>query len=185
MTIGKCENMTVLDVASNKLTNLPFTVKVLYKLQALWLSENQTQSILKLSESRDERTGIKVVTCYLLPQYDALDADHSAGVDRGQMNRSFLGGPKVHFHDQQDSTFEEERFPEASIGNFERHNTPHPKTPKHKKGSIDGHMAPHDIDQPRQLSLVANHRTSTSSFGESSNSINRDLSDIRFIDAAS
>ena len=181
MTIGKCENMTVLDVASNKLTSLPFTVKVLYKLQALWLSENQTQSILKLSEIRDAKTGIKVVTCYLLPQVDAIEG---GGHVQHQPDRgAFVGGPKVHFHDQQDSTFEEDRAAEVHLGNFERHNTPHPKTPKHKKGSIDGHMLPHEMDQPRQLSLVSNHRTSTSSFGESSNSINRDLSDIRFIDA--
>lgn len=182
MTIGKCENMTVLDVASNKLMNLPFTVKVLYKLQALWLSENQTQSILKLSEVRDAKTGIKVVTCYLLPQVDALEGDGRSGSALHRPDREFVGGPKVHFHDQQDSTFEEERAAEVQLGNFERHNTPHPKTPKHKKGSIDGHMVPHEMDQPRQLSLT-HHKTSTSSFGESSNSINRDLSDIRFIDA--
>ncbi|UMM34318.1 hypothetical protein L5515_007450 [Caenorhabditis briggsae] len=184
MTIGKCENMTVLDVASNKLTNLPFTVKVLYKLQALWLSENQTQSILKLTEGRDNKTGIKIVTCYLLPQADALEGDSRVGSALHQPDREGpTGGPKVHFHDQQDSTFEEERAAEVHLGNFERHNTPHPKTPKHKKGSIDGHMAPHDTDQPRQLSLTSNHRNSATSFGESSNSINRDLSDIRFIDA--
>ncbi|ULT88509.1 hypothetical protein L3Y34_007607 [Caenorhabditis briggsae] len=180
MTIGKCENMTVLDVASNKLTNLPFTVKVLYKLQALWLSENQTQSILKLTEGRDNKTGIKIVTCYLLPQADALEGDSRVGSALHQPDREGpTGGPKVHFHDQQDSTFEEERAAEVHLGNFERHNTPHPKTPKHKKGSIDGHMAPHDTDQPRQLSLTSNHRNSATSFGESSNSINRDLSDIR------
>lgn len=184
MTIGKCENLTVLDVASNKLPHLPFTVKVLYKLQALWLSENQTQSILKLSETRDDRKGIKVVTCYLLPQVDAIDGEGRSGSAQHNTDRgAFLGGPKVHFHDQADTTFEENKEAEIHLGNFERHNTPHPKTPKHKKGSIDGHMLPHEIDQPRQLSLVSNHRTSTSSFGESSNSINRDLADIRFIDA--
>lgn len=190
MTIGKCENLTNLDAASNKLTYLPYTIRVLYNIKSVWLSENQTQAIPKFSEKRDERTGIKVVTCYLLPQYDALDPSHYDH-DRGQVNRSFVGGPKVHFHDQQeDSTFDES--PEVQLGNFERHNTPHPKTPKHKKGSIDGHMVPHEADQPRQLALApSHHRVSTSSFGtamggaESSTSINRDLNDIRFIDAAS
>ncbi|EGT32222.1 hypothetical protein CAEBREN_28393 [Caenorhabditis brenneri] len=128
--------------------------------------------------------GIIVVGGGLLHQWDAREgqAGRSGSAQHAPDRAAFLGGPKVHFHDQQD-TFEDEKGAEVHLGNFERHNTPHPKTPKHKKGSIDGHMLPHEIDQPRQLSLVSNHRTSTSSFGESSNSINRDLSDIRFIDA--
>jgi len=58
-------------------------------------------------------------------------------------NRSFVGGPKVHFTDQQES--QEDILP---IGNFERHDTPHPKPHSHmlkpKKQSIDGHVIPHD-----------------------------------------
>jgi hypothetical protein len=49
----------------------------------------------------------------------------------------------VHFTDQQES--QEDILP---IGNFERHDTPHPKphshAPKPKKQSIDGHVIPHD-----------------------------------------
>src|ERR1700722_6360002 len=62
-----------------------------------------------------------------------------------QPNRSFVGGPKGHFTDQEASQDEEQLGP---IGQFERHGTPHPKphthAPKLKKQTIDGHIIHHD-----------------------------------------
>jgi len=37
-------------------------------LKAIWLSENQAQSMLKFQEDVDEQTGRAVLTCFLLPQ---------------------------------------------------------------------------------------------------------------------
>lgn len=37
-------------------------------LKAMWLAENQSQPMLKFQTEDDERTGEKVLTCYLLPQ---------------------------------------------------------------------------------------------------------------------
>jgi len=37
-------------------------------LKAIWLSENQAQSMLKFQEDVDEQTGRIVLTCFLLPQ---------------------------------------------------------------------------------------------------------------------
>jgi len=37
-------------------------------LKAIWLSENQAQSMLKFQEDVDEQTGRPVLTCFLLPQ---------------------------------------------------------------------------------------------------------------------
>lgn len=34
----------------------------------MWLAENQSQPMLKFQTEDDERTGEKVLTCYLLPQ---------------------------------------------------------------------------------------------------------------------
>ncbi|KHJ95090.1 hypothetical protein OESDEN_04970 [Oesophagostomum dentatum] len=135
MDIGKCERLTVLDLCNNRLSYLPFTINVLFKLQALWLSENQSQAMLKLQVERDPRTGVKVLSCYLLPQLSAHPQN-----DRSGQNRSFVGGPKVHFPDQ-DATVDEDKLP---IGQFERHDTPHPKPQKLKKSSIDGHVIHHD-----------------------------------------
>ncbi|KAJ1362447.1 hypothetical protein KIN20_021990 [Parelaphostrongylus tenuis] len=147
MDIGKCEKLTVLDLCNNRLSYLPFTINVLFKLQALWLSENQSQAMLKLQVERDPRTGVKVLSCYLLPQLSAHPLN-----DRSGQNRSFIGGPKVHFPDQ-DATIDEEKLP---IGQFERHDTPHPKPQKLKKSSIDGHVIHHDgqnQNQPAVLTL--------------------------------
>ncbi|XGW32372.1 hypothetical protein V3C99_017152 [Haemonchus contortus] len=146
MDIGKCERLTVLDLCSNRLSHLPFTINVLFKLQALWLSENQSQAMLKLQVERDPRTGVKVLSCYLLPQLSAHPQN-----DRSGQNRAFVGGPKVHFPDQ-DATVDDEKLP---IGQFERHDTPHPKPQKLKKSSIDGHVIHHDGQTPSQPVTLA------------------------------
>ncbi|CAG9540465.1 unnamed protein product [Cercopithifilaria johnstoni] len=140
LEIGRLENLRVLDVCNNRLNYLPFTVNVLFKLRALWLSENQSQAMLKLQTEQDPRTGIKVLTCYLLPQSNSQPVEHAPP------NRSFIGGPKVHFG----SDLEETHDDENEVGQFSRHDTPHPKphshTPKFKKQSIDGHIIHHDDD---------------------------------------
>ncbi|GMT04078.1 hypothetical protein PENTCL1PPCAC_26252 [Pristionchus entomophagus] len=158
MDIGKCEAITVLDVCSNRLSYLPFTIKVLFKLQALWLSENQPQSLLKLQEEREARTGVKVLTCYLLPQESAAQAQEP---ERGA-SRSFLGGPKVHFPDDKgDTTMDEEN--KLPIGEFHRHDTPHPKPHagnKLKKNTIDGHVIHHEDDSLPTSSLALKKKPS-------------------------
>lgn len=50
-----------------RLQNLPFSLTNL-NLKAMWLAENQSQPMLKFQTEDDERTGEKVLTCYLLPQ---------------------------------------------------------------------------------------------------------------------
>ncbi|KAF7237162.1 hypothetical protein EYD10_16110, partial [Varanus komodoensis] len=49
------------------LKHLPFALTSL-NLKALWLAENQSQPMLKFQTEDDEKTGEKVLTCYLLPQ---------------------------------------------------------------------------------------------------------------------
>ena len=50
-----------------RLQYLPFSI-MQCALRALWLSENQAQSMLTFQPDVDENTGEKVLTCYLLPQ---------------------------------------------------------------------------------------------------------------------
>lgn len=71
LEIGKLSRLRVLDVANNKLAHLPYTINVLQNLQALWLSENQSQAMVKLVQNTDPKTNIRVLTCYLLPQQSA------------------------------------------------------------------------------------------------------------------
>lgn len=159
MELGKLENLRVLDLCNNRLSFLPYTVNVLSKLQALWLSENQSQAILKLQQDTDPRTGIKVLTCYLLPQQSAsvhgtrrlaLLVVMSDFSDNNRVpNKAFIGGPKVHFGDMDGEPEEEQHVQSDATGNFSRHDTPHPKPHanilKHKK-SVDGHVIPHETE---------------------------------------
>uniref|UniRef100_A0A673GTP1 Protein scribble homolog n=1 Tax=Sinocyclocheilus rhinocerous TaxID=307959 RepID=A0A673GTP1_9TELE len=65
--LANATELHVLDVAGNRLQNLPFALANL-NLKAMWLAENQSQPMLKFQTEDDERTGEKVLTCYLLPQ---------------------------------------------------------------------------------------------------------------------
>lgn len=66
-------------------------------------------------------------------------------VEHAPPNRSFIGGPKVHFGSDLEETHEDD---ENEVGQFSRHDTPHPKSHSHiskfKKQSIDGHIIHHD-----------------------------------------
>ena len=63
-----------------RLEYLPITVTNL-NLKALWLSENQAQPMLKFQTDFDERTGQKVLTCFLLPQ----QAFHTESMGKGNV----------------------------------------------------------------------------------------------------
>jgi len=52
---------------SFRLDRLPLSIAQC-PLKALWLSENQSQSMMKLQRDRDENTSEEFLTCYLLPQ---------------------------------------------------------------------------------------------------------------------
>lgn len=59
--------LLILSRLYSRLQNLPFALTNL-NLKAMWLAENQSQPMLKFQTEDDERTGEKVLTCYLLPQ---------------------------------------------------------------------------------------------------------------------
>ncbi|KAK3088695.1 hypothetical protein FSP39_022487 [Pinctada imbricata] len=67
LELGHLKELHVLDVSGNRLEYLPITIANL-NLKALWLSENQSKPMLKYQTDFDERTGQKVLTCFLLPQ---------------------------------------------------------------------------------------------------------------------
>ncbi|KAI6205663.1 hypothetical protein M3Y94_00817900 [Aphelenchoides besseyi] len=153
LEIGKLSHLRVLDVCNNKLSYIPYTVNVLYELQALWLSENQSQAMLKLQQETDAKTGIRVLTCYLLPQQSANQQDTNAQKPTNK-NSEFVGGPKVHFNDS-----EEAEDGLKVIGNFERKDTPHPKPgvqgQKLKKQHVDGRVIQHEDERrPSVVSLT-------------------------------
>lgn len=50
-----------------RLIHLPMSLTTL-RLKALWLSENQSQPLLTFQTDEDPDSGVKVLTCVLLPQ---------------------------------------------------------------------------------------------------------------------
>lgn len=72
-----------------RLQNLPFALTNL-NLKALWLAENQSQPMLKFQTEDDEKTGEKVLTCYLLPQQP------SPSLGKGHVvSRALSAGPRA------------------------------------------------------------------------------------------
>ncbi|CDW54746.1 PDZ and LRR 8 domain containing protein [Trichuris trichiura] len=140
-TIGSCSKLGVLSLRTNALSTLPFEVGKLQQLCVLDVCGNrQSQPMLKLQADQDSRTGVKVLTCYLLPQSAAILTDIKS---EPVMENGFVGGPKVHFPDVDGPESVDE---EESTGRFERHDTPHPKHPAKPKGrQIDGHVIPHEV----------------------------------------
>lgn len=65
--IGQLESVKVIDLSGNRLEYLPVTITAL-NLNALWLSKNQAQPLPKLQIDELPNSGIRVLTCYLLPQ---------------------------------------------------------------------------------------------------------------------
>ncbi|KAE9550973.1 hypothetical protein FO519_005810 [Halicephalobus sp. NKZ332] len=157
LEVGKLVKLRVLDVCGNQLRYLPFTINVLFNLQALWISENQSQAMLKFTQIQDPVSNMRVLTCYLLPQQG-----NQGEVAKPNSNKAFVGGPKVHFGTEGDSTMDDEAQVGAS-NNFERHDTPHPKPHqggKVKKGSIDGHVIPHESNQNHPTNIALTRKIS-------------------------
>ncbi|OWF53429.1 Leucine-rich repeat-containing protein 1 [Mizuhopecten yessoensis] len=169
--LGNLKELHVLDVSGNRLEYLPITVANL-NLKALWLAENQAKPMLKFQTDFDERTGQRVLTCFLLPQQD-FHTESMENLLRGsiatdaesQIIEETLKNPR-------DSTIQFE-VPDSdgdddSNSNFVRHDTPHPKElkarhPKFNKNKvqgIDGHVIPHQQEKKDQAFMPARDRDS-------------------------
>nr|XP_058957238.1 protein scribble homolog isoform X2 [Pocillopora verrucosa] len=142
--IGNCRNLHVLDVSGNRLECLPLTIGSL-PLKALWLSENQSQPVLKLQTDDDEQTNSRVLTCFLLPQQglgslESLTNDLTHGVafenlahdEMGDIARPRSGSlPAVQFAEDSGDSDKE--------STFIRHDTPHPRDLKSRHPKITMH----------------------------------------------
>ncbi|XP_055679755.1 protein lap4 isoform X4 [Lutzomyia longipalpis] len=123
--LGNCLQLHVLDVSGNRLNYLPYSL-VNLQLKAVWLSENQAQSLLTFQPDTDEATGEQVLTCFLLPQqeYQPLSPDNHNDTDsEGWEEREASRTHSVKF--SEDSVTDKETP-------FVRQNTPHPKELKMK-----------------------------------------------------
>ncbi|XP_067872717.1 protein scribble homolog [Heterodontus francisci] len=135
--LANASEIHVLDVAGNRLMNLPFALTNL-NLKALWLAENQSQPMLKFQTEDDEKTGEKVLTCYLLPQQPSPSLENllNDSLDEAWTEPSLNRVSVIQF--QEELKDEEENEAEAERrGRLQRRATPHPSELKVMKQAIE------------------------------------------------
>uniref|UniRef100_A0A670ZTZ0 Protein scribble homolog n=1 Tax=Pseudonaja textilis TaxID=8673 RepID=A0A670ZTZ0_PSETE len=152
----------VLDVAGNRLQHLPFALTNLH-LKALWLAENQSQPMLKFQTEEDEKTGEKVLTCYLLPQQPSNLLQNSLDESWAEANPNRIS--VIQF--LEDSQMEEEEEEEAGTEKrgLQRRATPHPSELKSMKKGMEVRRSEASVaarrdsanSEGKRLSAASNH----------------------------
>ncbi|NXB80539.1 SCRIB protein, partial [Donacobius atricapilla] len=143
--LANTTELHVLDVAGNRLQNLPFALTNL-NLKALWLAENQSQPMLKFQTEDDEKTGEKVLTCYLLPQQPSPSLAHMVfssspenllqnSVDESWTDTNLNRVSVIQFLDEPKGDDDEESGAERR--GLQRRATPHPSELKVMKKVIE------------------------------------------------
>ncbi|NXI35685.1 SCRIB protein, partial [Galbula dea] len=139
--LANTTELHVLDVAGNRLQNLPFALTNL-NLKALWLAENQSQPMLKFQTEDDEKTGEKVLTCYLLPQQPSPSLGKRLhqnllqnSVDESWTDTNLNRVSVIQFLDEPKVDDEEESGAERR--GLQRRATPHPSELKVMKKVIE------------------------------------------------
>ncbi|XP_049338915.1 protein scribble homolog isoform X15 [Astyanax mexicanus] len=182
--LANATELHVLDVAGNRLQNLPFALANL-NLKAMWLAENQSQPMLKFQTEDDERTGEKVLTCYLLPQQPTPSLENllQSSVDESWPTDTNLNRVSViQFQEEAKPEEEDEESAERRQG-LQRRATPHPSELKVMKNVIEARRneaytskPDDDLDSPdreeKRLSNLSNqsHDSQASNSTASANS---------------
>ncbi|XP_041039702.1 protein scribble homolog isoform X2 [Carcharodon carcharias] len=168
--LAKASEIHVLDVAGNRLMNLPFALTNL-NLKALWLAENQSQPMLKFQTEDDEKTGEKVLTCYLLPQQPSPSLENllNDSLDEAWTEPNLNRVSVIQFQEEPNDDEENEEEAERR-GRLQRRATPHPSELKVMKQAIEerrgealtmkAHDQPSSPDSPepqeKRLSALSN-----------------------------
>ncbi|XP_039220554.1 protein scribble homolog isoform X2 [Crotalus tigris] len=137
--LASTTELHVLDVAGNRLQHLPFTLTNLH-LKALWLAENQSQPMLKFQAEEDEKTGEKVLTCYLLPQQPSPSSENllQNSLDESWAEANPNRVSVIQFlEDPQREEEEEEEEAGAEKRGLQRRATPHPSELKSMKKGME------------------------------------------------
>ncbi|XP_036452810.1 protein scribble homolog isoform X8 [Colossoma macropomum] len=137
--LANATELHVLDVAGNRLQNLPFALANL-NLKAMWLAENQSQPMLKFQTEDDERTGEKVLTCYLLPQQPTPSLENllQSSVDESWPTDTNLNRVSViQFQEEAKPEEEDEESAAERKQGLQRRATPHPSELKVMKNVIE------------------------------------------------
>ncbi|XP_061821251.1 protein scribble homolog isoform X3 [Nerophis lumbriciformis] len=135
--LADATELHVLDVAGNRLQNLPFALTNL-NLKAIWLAENQSQPMLKFQTEDDERTGEKVLTCYLLPQQPSPSLENllQNSVDDSWTDSNLNRVSVIQFQEETKAEDEDDEAAAERRG-LQRRATPHPSELKVMKKVIE------------------------------------------------
>ncbi|XP_074478248.1 protein scribble homolog isoform X9 [Sebastes fasciatus] len=135
--LADATELHVLDVAGNRLQNLPFALTNL-NLKAMWLAENQSQPMLKFQTEDDERTGEKVLTCYLLPQQPSPSLENllQNSVDDSWTDSNLNRVSVIQFQEETKAEDEDDEAAADRRG-LQRRATPHPSELKVMKKVIE------------------------------------------------
>uniref|UniRef100_A0A1A8GMP7 Scribbled homolog n=1 Tax=Nothobranchius korthausae TaxID=1143690 RepID=A0A1A8GMP7_9TELE len=131
--LADATELHVLDVVGNRLQNLPFALTNL-NLKAMWLAENQSQPMLKFQTEDDQKTGEKVLTCYLLPQQPSPSLENllQNNVDDVSTDSNLNRVSVIQFQEETKAAEEEDKR-----RGFHRMGTPHPSELKMMKKVIE------------------------------------------------
>ncbi|XP_053715024.1 protein scribble homolog isoform X2 [Synchiropus splendidus] len=135
--LADATELHVLDVAGNRLQNLPFSLTNL-NLKAMWLAENQSQPMLKFQTEDDERTGEKVLTCYLLPQQPSPSLENllQNSVDDSWTDSNLNRVSVIQFQEETKAAGDDDDD-DAERRGLQRRATPHPSELKVMKKVIE------------------------------------------------
>ncbi|KAM6971015.1 LOW QUALITY PROTEIN: protein scribble homolog [Tautogolabrus adspersus] len=135
--LADATDLHVLDVAGNRLQNLPFALTNL-NLKAMWLAENQSQPMLKFQTEDDERTGEKVLTCYLLPQQPSPSLENllQNSVDDSWTDSNLNRVSVIQFQEETKAEDDDDEAAAERRG-LQRRATPHPSELKVMKKVIE------------------------------------------------
>nr|XP_033790933.1 protein scribble homolog isoform X4 [Geotrypetes seraphini] len=133
--LADASELHVLDVAGNRLQYLPYTLTNL-NLKALWLAENQSQPMLKFQTEDDEKSGEKVLTCYLLPQQPSSSLENllQNSIDENWTDTNINRVSVIQFREEHKSDEDETG---AERRGLQRRATPHPNELKELKKVIE------------------------------------------------
>ncbi|XP_077349602.1 protein scribble homolog isoform X12 [Lithobates pipiens] len=146
--LANATELHVLDVAGNRLLNLPFALTNL-NLKALWLAENQSQPMLKFQTEDDEKTGSKVLTCYLLPQQPppSIESPLQNSMDDSWIDGNLNRVSVIQFQEEPRAEDEDDEAAAERRG-LQRRATPHPSELKVMKKGIEERRNEHFGTKP-------------------------------------
>ncbi|XP_040211011.1 protein scribble homolog isoform X17 [Rana temporaria] len=146
--LANATELHVLDVAGNRLLNLPFALTNL-NLKALWLAENQSQPMLKFQTEDDEKTGSKVLTCYLLPQQPPpiIESPLQNSMDDSWIDGNLNRVSVIQFQEEPRAEDEDDEAAAERRG-LHRRATPHPSELKVMKKGIEERRNEHFTTKP-------------------------------------